>query len=59
MILAMVFTGRLFPRFAVDEAFLDRAERAAADTAPVVRKTLLEKADLVRRMLRSRGAGRE
>ncbi len=58
MILAMVFTGRLFPRFAVDEALLDRAERAAADTAPVVRKTLLEKADLVRRMLRSRAAGR-
>jgi aminopeptidase N len=54
MILAMTFTGRLFPRFAVDEGFLDRAQAAAADAAPVVRKTLLEKADLVRRMLRSR-----
>jgi aminopeptidase N len=57
MILAMVFTGRLFPRFAVDQSFLERAQAAAVDVAPVVRKTLLEKSDLVRRMLRSR-AGR-
>ncbi len=56
MILAMVFTGRLFPTYAVDGAFLDRAQAAAADTAPVVRRTLLEKADLVRRMLRTRSA---
>ncbi len=55
MILAMVVTGRLFPRFAVDEGFIDRAEQAAGASAPVVRKTLQEKADLVRRMLRSRG----
>ena len=54
MIMAMVFTSRLFPRFGVDEAFLDRAEEAAGQVVPVVRKTLLEKADLVRRMLRSR-----
>jgi aminopeptidase N len=54
MLLAMAFTGRLFPRFGVDEAFLDRAQEATADAVPVVRKTLLEKADLVRRMLRSR-----
>ncbi len=56
MILAMVYTGRLFPRFAVDEAFLDRAQAATADVAPVVRRTLLQKADLVRRMLRTRSA---
>ena len=54
MIMAMTFTGRLFPRFGVDEDFLDRARAAAADVAPVVRKTLTERADLVRRMLRTR-----
>ena len=54
MIMAMVFTGRLFPRFGIDEAFLGRAEETVGQVVPVVRKTLLEKADLVRRMLRSR-----
>jgi aminopeptidase N len=54
MLVAMVFTGRLFPRFGAGEAFLDRAEETAGKVAPVVRKTLLEKADLLRRMLRSR-----
>jgi aminopeptidase N len=57
MLLAMVFTGRLFPRFGTDEAFLDRAEETAGKVAPVVRKTLREKADLLRRMLRSRANG--
>ncbi|GAA3959018.1 aminopeptidase N [Actinoplanes auranticolor] len=57
MILAMAYTGRLFPRFGVDEAFLDRAEEAAARVAPVVGKTLRERSDLVRRMLRSRANG--
>ncbi|RSM74131.1 aminopeptidase N [Actinoplanes sp. ATCC 53533] len=57
MIMAMTFTRRLFPRFGVDEAFLDRAREAAGPAAPVVRKTLLAKADLVRRMLRSRATG--
>jgi hypothetical protein len=51
---AMVFTSRLFPLFAVDEAYLERAERLASEAAPVVRRTMLERADLVRRMLRSR-----
>jgi aminopeptidase N len=55
MIQAMAFTRRLFPLYAVDEAFLERAKAAAEHTAPVVRKSLLEKADVVRRMLRSRG----
>ena len=57
MIVAMAYSGRLFPRVGIDEAFLDRAEAAAAAVAPVVRKTLRERADLVRRMLRSRAHG--
>jgi aminopeptidase N len=55
MIPAMVWTSRLFPLFAVDEEFLTRAVAAAEPAAPVVRQTLLEKADLVKRRLRSRG----
>ena len=55
MIPAAAYTGQLFPTFAVDPAFLDRAEAAAAPTVPVVRKTVTEKADVVRRMLRTRG----
>jgi aminopeptidase N len=55
MTTAMVFTNRLFPLFAVDEAFLGRAQASADLAPPVVRKTLMERADLVRRMLRSRG----
>ncbi|HEU4426042.1 MAG TPA: aminopeptidase N [Pilimelia sp.] len=55
MLQAMVFTNRLFPPYAVDQAFLERAKAAAEYAIPVVRKTLLERADTVRRMLRSRG----
>jgi aminopeptidase N len=55
MMLAMVYTSRLFPTFAVDQAFVDRAGAAAGPATPVVRKTLLERADVARRMLRSRG----
>jgi aminopeptidase N len=55
MIPAMVFTSRLFPLFAVDQAFIERAKTSATRAAPVVRKTLTERADVVRRMLRSRG----
>jgi aminopeptidase N len=54
MIPAMVYAGRLFPVFGVGPDFLDRAVDAAAGSAPVVRTTLLGRADLVRRMLRSR-----
>ncbi|MEE4545042.1 aminopeptidase N [Streptomyces sp. V4-01] len=54
MIPAMAFTHRLFPVFGVDAAFLDTVREAAADCAPVVRTTLLERADVVGRMLRSR-----
>jgi aminopeptidase N len=52
---AMVFANRLFPLYAVDAAFLDRARAAAVRTAPVVGKAMTERADLLRRMLRSRG----
>ena len=55
MIPAMTYTMRLFPVFGVDEEFLARAEKTAEQAAPVVRKELVEKADTVRRMLRSRG----
>jgi aminopeptidase N len=59
MIPAMVLTGRLFPVYAVDAAFLGAARDAVRDVAPVVRTTLLKSADTVERMLRSRGQGAE
>jgi aminopeptidase N len=52
---AMVYTARLFPLVAADQTFVEQAQAAAAHAAPVVRTTLLERADLLRRMLRSRG----
>ena len=55
MIPAMGLTGRLFPQYAIDAAYIDRAQRAARDAVPVVRAILLERSDKVRRMLRSRG----
>jgi aminopeptidase N len=58
MIHGMAFTHRLFPLFGIDESFFARAESAAEGAAPVVRKTLAERADEVRRMLHSRhGSG--
>ncbi|MFJ3231136.1 aminopeptidase N [Streptomyces sp. NPDC086787] len=54
MITAMTFTGRLFPVRAIDTEYIDTARAAAEDAAPVVRKTLLERSDLVLRMLRAR-----
>jgi aminopeptidase N len=54
MITAMHYTGRLFPQYAIDASFLDRAEKATASSSPVVRKSLLARADLLRRVLRSR-----
>ncbi|MEU2333152.1 aminopeptidase N [Streptomyces sp. NPDC013172] len=56
MIPAMVYASQLFPLFAVDGAYLEKAQRAARQAAPVVRNTLLERADAVRRMLRARAA---
>jgi aminopeptidase N len=55
MILAMAFTSLLFPVFAIDQTFFARAQASAEQAAPVVRKTLTERSDVVRRMLRSRG----
>jgi aminopeptidase N len=51
---AMVFASRLFPVYGIDEAFLDRLAAAATGAAPVVSKTVTERSDLLRRMLRSR-----
>jgi aminopeptidase N len=55
MISAMQYTSRLFPLYAIDAAFIDRAEKASEGAAPVVRKTVLGRGDLMRRVLRSRG----
>ncbi|WP_027346850.1 aminopeptidase N [Hamadaea tsunoensis] len=54
MIPAMYFTGRLFPVYALDEAYLDRVASEAASAAPVVAKTAAERVDFMRRVLRSR-----
>ncbi|MDX6236063.1 MAG: hypothetical protein QOG10_878, partial [Kribbellaceae bacterium] len=54
MIPAMVFTNRLFPPFAIDQAFIEKAQESAQQAPPVVRNTLLERADIVSRMLHSR-----
>jgi aminopeptidase N len=51
MIPAMVYTNRLFPLFGIGTDYLDRAASAAASAAPVVRKSLAERSDEVRRML--------
>jgi aminopeptidase N len=55
MIPAMTFTHLLFPQFGIDQSFLPRVRESAQHTAPVVRKTITERADVVQRMLRSRG----
>jgi len=55
MISAMHYTGRLFPLYAIDASFIDRALTASEGSSPVVRKSLLGRADLMRRVLRSRG----
>jgi aminopeptidase N len=55
MIQAANYTYNLFPPVAVDEDYLKRAEAASAQSIPVVRKTLRERADVIRRMLRTRG----
>ena len=57
MISAMQYAGRLFPQYAVDTGFVDRAEAAAGESAaPVVAKVLLARVDVLRRVLRSRSA---
>ena len=56
MIIGSAYTMALFPLFAVDDAFLAHVRAASETATPAVAKPLLERADLVRRMLRSRGA---
>jgi aminopeptidase N len=56
MIPAMVFTGQLFPPYAIDPSYIEKAREASQEAAPVVRTTLLERSDLISRMLRSRSA---
>ncbi|MDT4990283.1 MAG: hypothetical protein QOH97_175 [Actinoplanes sp.] len=55
MIPAMTYTARLFPLFGIGEDFLADAEKVAEQATPVVHKGVLQRADEVRRMLRSRG----
>ncbi|MCW2778386.1 MAG: pepN1 [Frankiales bacterium] len=55
MIPAMVFTNRLFPVHGAPPGFADRVEAAVAAAPPVVAKNAREKADLLRRVERSRG----
>ena len=55
MIPAMLYSGRLFPLYGVDAGFPERAVAAVADASPVVRRIVLERADGLTRMLRSRG----
>ncbi len=54
MIPAMVFTGQLFPPYAIDATYIEKARAATEQAVPVVRTTLLERSDLVARMLRAR-----
>jgi aminopeptidase N len=56
MIPAMSYGAAWFPLFGIDEQFLGQVEAAAESAAPVVRKTVAEQADEVRRMLRARAA---
>jgi aminopeptidase N len=51
---ATAFTRSLFPLFGVDLTYVERAESLAAGAVPVVRTNLLDRADRVKRMLRSR-----
>ncbi|MFI7404293.1 aminopeptidase N [Streptomyces sp. NPDC049541] len=54
MIPAMGYTSHLFPPHAIDSGYIETAQQIAAEAVPVVRNTLLERSDTVRRMLRSR-----
>ncbi|WP_250002949.1 aminopeptidase N [Actinoplanes sp. M2I2] len=55
MVPSMVYSSRLLPRVATTADFPAEAEKAVAGAAPVVRQTVLEYADELRRMIRSRG----
>ncbi|OIJ66019.1 aminopeptidase N [Streptomyces mangrovisoli] len=51
---ARTYTKWLFPLFGIDLTFVGRAEGLAAEAVPVVRTNLLDQADRMRRILRSR-----
>jgi aminopeptidase N len=55
MLPAMVYSAGLFPVFGADAALVDAIERATEASGPVVRAQVGQRADVVRRMLRSRG----
>jgi aminopeptidase N len=57
MMMALGITRNMFPVFGVDLAYLEQAEALAAQTVPIVRTNVLERADRTRRMLRSRANG--
>ncbi|MGW2711368.1 aminopeptidase N [Streptomyces sp. NPDC001356] len=52
---AWTYTKSLFPLFGIDLNYVERAEELAAQAVPVVRTNLLDRADRMRRILRSRG----
>ncbi|MEU6553262.1 aminopeptidase N [Streptomyces sp. NPDC046915] len=54
MIAAAAFTNHLFPSQAIDPTYIEKAQLASHEAAPVVRMTLLERSDLVSRMLHAR-----
>lgn len=56
MVPSAVYSGRLLPRFGITADFPARADKAVTDAAPVIRQTVLERTDLLRRMLRARTA---
>ncbi|WP_127500609.1 aminopeptidase N [Actinoplanes solisilvae] len=56
MVPSMVYSGRLLPRFGIGADFPGRAEKAVTDAVPVIRQTVLERADLLRRMLLARSS---
>jgi aminopeptidase N len=56
MIPAMAYSRGL-PPFGIDEAYLDRALEVARHATPVVRKTVEERVDELRRMLAARSGG--
>ncbi|WP_432947763.1 aminopeptidase N [Kribbella sp. CA-253562] len=51
---ATTLTRGLFPQFGADLTFVEQAQALAAQAVPVVRAALLERADRLARMLRSR-----
>ena len=51
---AQCYSRWLYPMYGIDAAYLDLAARLARTTAPAVRNGVLERGDLMHRMLRAR-----